>query len=132
MKLLITVIICLLSIIAHAATTNIDMNVNLSINGKNIASPRFIVENGKTASATEQVAKEKFWIEVTAQNEQTVQNKKGILMKFKIGIFNPDGSVKIISQPQILAIPNQQAKIEISDANKNEIALSVLAKVTTK
>lgn len=132
MKSLITVIICLLSIIATAATTNIDMNVNLSINGKNIASPRFIVENGKTASATEQVAKEKFWIEVTALNEQTVQNKKGILMKFKIGIFNPDGSVKIISQPQILAIPNQQAKIEISDANKNEIALSVLAKVTTK
>lgn len=132
MKSLITVIICLLSIIATAATTNIDMNVNLSINGKNIASPRFIVENGKTASATEQVAKEKFWIEVTALNEQTVQNKKGILMKFKIGIFNHDGSVKIISQPQILAIPNQQAKIEISDANKNEIALSVLAKVTTK
>lgn len=117
---------------ASATTTRIDMKVNLSINGKNIASPQFLVENGKTASITEQVGKEKFFIEVHAQNEQKVENKKGVLMKFKIGIFNPDSSVKIISQPQILAIPNQQAKIEISDTNKNEIVLSVLAKIKNK
>ena len=122
MKNIIIILLCLTSLISFAATTNIDMNVNLTINGKTIASPRFLLEDGKTTSITEQVAKEKYFIEVNAQNEQKVQNKKGILIKFKIGIFNPDGSVKIISQPQILAIPNQQAKIEISDANKNEIA----------
>lgn len=109
-----------------APTTGYDLKMELSMNGKVVSTPRLIVRSGQTGSITEDSATRKTFVEVTAM-EGSVQNHKGIIMNFVVGVIGKDGKRTVLSRPNILAKENEKAEIEVSDKESGEtLALSVI------
>lgn len=111
---------------ALASTNGYDLKMELSLNGKHISSPRVIVKAGETATVTQKTDTEESFIEVVA-TEGKVQNHKGIMMNFVVGVIGKDGERTIKAKPQILAKENEPAQITIGGKNGDEVSLSVIA-----
>ena len=122
------ILICALLIgsSVFAATNAYDLKINLSKNGKSVSSPEMIVKEGELATITEESLTEKSFIEVVA-TEGAIDQTKGILMKFSVGLIGKDGKKTISGTPQILAQEGQKAEIGF-DNGKERISLSVIAK----
>ncbi|CAN5672421.1 hypothetical protein BH10BDE1_BH10BDE1_16550 [soil metagenome] len=126
MKAVLTAFI-LFSSSAFAGTNGYDLKIDLSVNGKNVISPRVIVKEGMMASVTEDTRGDKTYVEVTA-TEKPDGAKRAILMKFVVGKIMGDGTRKIISTPQIVALENSKAEIKVGKAGtEDELSLSVVA-----
>lgn len=130
MKQLILALGILLTTPSFAAVTNYDLKMDLSINGKKVASPRMIVKEGEKGSVSSKGDSEENFIDVIA----TKGKGKSIMMDFKIGYVNKDGQRKIISEPKIIALQGEPAQIEISQgADKaHNLSLSVTANKVAK
>lgn len=112
---------------AFAATNGYDLKMDLSLNGKHISSPRVIVKAGETATVTQKTDTEESFIEVVA-TEGSIQNHKGILMNFVVGVIGKNGERTIKATPQVLAKENEPAQITVGEKNGEEVSLSVVAK----
>jgi len=114
---------------AYASTNSYDLKMALSLNGSPVSSPRLIVKEGETATYTEKTKAGENFIEVTA-TEGTVQNHRGIMMKFVVGTIDINGKKSVISEPQVLAKDNEPAQITIGKKGDSppQISLSVIAK----
>ena len=110
-----------------ASTNGYDLKMDLSVNGKQISSPRVMVKAGETATINQKTETEESFIEVVA-TEGSIQNHKGILMKFTVGVIAQNGERVIKSQPQVLAKENEKTQVTIGENNGDEISLSVVAK----
>lgn len=112
---------------AMASTNGYDIKMELSMNGKYVASPRVITKVGETASITQDSNGEKVFVEVNA-TEKPTNNKQAILMKFVVGTISATGEKKIVSTPQIITVENQKAKITVGTPQGQEaFSLSVIA-----
>ena len=114
---------------AFASSNAYDLKMDLSLNGKHVSSPRVIVNEGEPATITQKTDSEGMFIEVVA-TEGSVQNHKGIMMKFTIGTIGKNGERIIIAKPQVLARENEPAKITQSEegSQREQLSLSVVAK----
>lgn len=111
-----------------AATNGYDFKIELSFNGKHISSPPFFVKENELKTVIQETDTEVVFIEVIA-SEGEIQNHKGILMKFTVGMIGKDGQRTTISKPQILANESEQAQINVGKSGGSEnLALSVVAK----
>jgi type II secretory pathway component GspD/PulD (secretin) len=111
----------------YGAAKAYDLNMELSLDGKKTASPRMIVEAGKSGTITQEANNKKSFIEVVA-NEGQMQNNEGILMKFVIGTIDNNGKKTITSRPEIFARENEKAQITIHEQDgKETLSLSVTA-----
>ncbi|MFN7728293.1 MAG: hypothetical protein ACK5P7_03980 [Bdellovibrio sp.] len=110
-----------------ASTNGYDLKIDLSMNGKQVSTPRLILKAGEVGKINQSTDGEKSFIEVVATEGQ-VQKHKGILMNFTVGHISKNGERTIVSKPQILAKENEPASITISEKDGTEISLSVLAK----
>lgn len=111
---------------AFASTNGYDLKMDLSLNGKHISSPRVIVKAGETATITQKTDTEESFIEVVA-TEGSIQNHKGILMNFVVGVIGKNGERTIKAKPQVLAKENEAAQITVGENNGDEVSLSVVA-----
>ena len=104
------------------------LKMELSLDGKKIFAPQMIVEAGKKATFSSDVSGKNTFIDVTA-TEGEIQNRKGIMMSFVVGHISKDGVRTIISEPQILAMENEKAQIEVgsNQSNQEMVSLSVTA-----
>ncbi len=119
----------LISSSALASSKGYDLTMDLSLEGKHIASPRVTLKEGKTATVTQMTETGEKFIEVTVA-EGTLQNHKGILMKFTIGTIGKNGERTILAKPQVLAKEGEPAKITQADdkSGVEHLSLSVVAK----
>ncbi len=117
---------------AFASTNAYDLKMDLSLNGKHVSSPHVIAKEGKPATITQENSSNGHFIEVIA-TEGSIQNHKGILMKFVVGTIGKNGERTIISRPQVVAKEGEPAKITQSDSKNGAeyLSLSVTAKKTT-
>ena len=126
MKFVLIAIALLLTSFVSAAIPAYDLQMDLSIDGKQVSSPRILVKEGATASVLQDVNGQKTYLDVVATKDP--KNKSYILMKFEIGTISPTGEKKMISTPQILARENNRSKISVGDANgKEEVSVSITA-----
>lgn len=127
MKILIVIYAILFTTSVFAAKKGYDLNMELSVNGKKLSSPRFIFEEGKTGLITQKLGSEKIFLEVVA-TESEVKENKGILMKFKVGYLKNDGTRTMVSKPTILSKAGQQTSFTVgNDSGKDIINLNVVA-----
>lgn len=130
-KLLVAVA-CLFSVSAFASEKAFDLKMDLSIEGKHVSSPRIVVKEGEKGTITQESNGEKSFIEVVAKEEKAPNGKQAIHMTFVVGKIATDGTRTIVSQPQIISIPNEKAQITVGENGKPEvISLSVIANKTT-
>jgi len=117
---------------AFASSNAYDLKMDLSLDGKHVSSPRVVVKEGEPATVTQENGSKKQFIEVIA-TEGSIQNHKGILMKFTVGTIGENGERTIVAKPQVLAKEGEPAKITQSDTKSGveHLSLSVVAKKTT-
>jgi type II secretory pathway component GspD/PulD (secretin) len=130
MKSLLVAAVIFSSAISFATgTKGYDLEMKLSIDGKNVASPRLIVKEGQKGTVVQESNGVKSVIEVVAKEVKTEDGSKAIKMAFVVSNMNSDGTSKVISQPQILARPNTEALIEVGQSgNPKLLSLKVVAK----
>ena len=126
MRFLIFIMGLFISTSLWASTPGYDLKLELSLDGKVVASPRIVVQEGKVGTLTQESGDNKIFFEIVA-SEGEIQGNRGILLKLKIGLINNDGSRTIISQPQILAKPGEEAHITVGQDDKEEMTLKVIA-----
>lgn len=108
-----------------AAPQMYDIALKLKAHGKEIASPSVVVMEGETARITQHDEGGTTDWEVLAQSQANNQ----VMLSFKIGVTDKDGTQKILSQPRIMAMENERAEISVGDANGVErLSLQVIAK----
>ncbi|MFP5518733.1 MAG: hypothetical protein ACLGGX_02425 [Bdellovibrionia bacterium] len=123
---LVAILLAFLGSSAFAATNGYDLRMDLSLNGKHISSPRLIVKAGEKATINQKTDTAESFIEVIA-TESSVQNHKGILMNFVIGIVSKNGERIIKATPQVLAKENEPAQVTVGQNIGDEFSLSVVA-----
>jgi type II secretory pathway component GspD/PulD (secretin) len=113
---------------AFAAKQEYDLKMDLSMNGKHIASPRVLVVEGEKATVSQKSNDEEDTIEVTA-TEGDSQGRKGILLDFVVSVVGKDGKKKVVSRPRILTLEGEKATLSSrqNDASPEEVSLSVVA-----
>mgnify|MGYP001236614433 CR=1 FL=1 len=127
MKVFMTIIAVLVSASVLAAPNNTyQIKMSFSIEGKSDSTMSVAVEEGKMGSVVSENEKERTFFEVVA-TEGEIEGNKGILMKFKVGHLEKDGSRKIISHPIILAKAGEEALISVGQKGKPEMNLKVIA-----
>lgn len=118
--------VCLFSISVYAAPATYNLKMDLALNGKAVSSPQVIVTEGEMATVTQEKDGVKSFIDVVA-TDATEKDFKGIMIKFTVGYVGKDGKRTIVSKPQILAKENSPAKIQVGQAGKESVSLTVLA-----
>ena len=112
---------------AFAYTHSYGLNIDLSLDGKLVSSPKMNVKEGQTASITQDSNGKKTFIQVVAL-EQPTNGKAAILMKFVVGTISSTGEKTILSTPQILTLENEKAEVSVgSRKESSDLKLSVIA-----
>ena len=110
----------LLVLAALAAPTQfIEMNLDITVQGKKLNTIKALAESGKKQTVTQKIGKDTITIELTP----TLQNGDELHMAFKVM-----ENKKLISAPEIITFDQQEASIEMEDANSN-LELSVIPKI---
>ncbi len=124
---LIVLVLSFMSSMALASSNGYDLKMDLSMNGKHVSSPQLIVKAGEKATINQNTNGIENFIEVVA-TEGSIQNHKGILMNFVVGVIGKNGERIIKSTPQILAKENQAAQITVGENSTETVSLTVIAK----
>ncbi len=105
------------------------LNVELSLKGQHVSSPRIIVKEGEKALITQESSNNiKTELEVVVKEQTTPNGVTAIMMDFIISQISNDGIKSMISKPRILSIENEQAQIIQNDEDGKEVlSLSVIA-----
>lgn len=120
-KLLILISILYSTSIFASPKSNIQLDMEVSVNEQHISSPKIIVTNGEMATIKQESKNNLFELEVIA-TEEVMDDINGVLMKFKI-TYNEkdrDKSKTIISKPTIFSSYGQEAMITIYSPDNNE------------
>ncbi|MCC2679960.1 MAG: hypothetical protein K0R29_2536 [Pseudobdellovibrio sp.] len=124
--------VLLVSNMALAAINNpikaFDIEMNLSIDGKQVSTPRIIVKEGEKGVFTQEVDGQKSIIEVVAKEIRRSDLTKAIKMEFTVSKIDADGKVVVLSTPKIIAANNSEAQITVGETGRPEaLSLSVVA-----
>lgn len=106
-----------LPLIATAAPRKYDLNLTYSLEEGPESKGKIVVSEGHKAT----LLKDTQFVEVTAE-EGIINERKGILLSFNVGVVGTDGKRTILTQPKLLVKENEEAKITI-----DEFALAVTA-----
>ena len=111
---------------AFASITNYDLQMDLSLNGKHVSSPRVIAKEGEIATIVQKTDDKETFIEVITTKADM---KNAVMMKFTVGTIGKNGERTILARPQVIARENETAKISQGETGGQELlSLSVTAK----
>ena len=123
-----TFILLLMGSHAFCATKGYDLKLDLSLDGKHVASPRVLVKDGDVATVNQKSANQETFVEVVA-TDAFVDNKRGILMKFAVGTIGKNGERTMVYRPEVFARENETTQVSLGDKPGAEgLSLSVVAK----
>ncbi len=126
MKLILLLSVLCFSLSFQAASNIYDLNLKLSLGGKQVSTKNIQVTEGKVNVINDNTFGNNTYIEVLAK-EGEVKTNKGILLRFKIGHINEDKSKTIVSRPIVLAKSGKEASILVSEDGEDSVALKVVA-----
>lgn len=110
----------LLVMVAFAAQAQfIEMNVDITVQGKKLNTIKALAEDGKKQTVVQKIGRDVITIELTP----SLQNGDELHMAFKVM-----ENKKIISAPEIITFDQQEASIDVVGANSN-LELVVLPKI---
>lgn len=104
-------------LVSSAAVRKYDLNLAYSLEEGPESKGKIVVKEGHKAT----LRKDAQFVEVTAE-EGIINERKGILLSFNVGVMSEDGKKTILTQPKLLVKENEEAKITI-----DEFALAVTA-----
>ncbi|WP_041577106.1 hypothetical protein [Bdellovibrio bacteriovorus] len=120
------IVLAFISSSAFASNKGYDLKMDLSLNGKLISHTQAIVKAGETTTIAQETDTEEGFIEALV-SEGSIQNNKGILMKFVVGVVDKNGKRVNKVKLQVLAKENVPAQITFTTNNGDEASLSVVA-----
>lgn len=124
-------LVCLFSVSVFASQRAFDLQMDLSLEGQHVSSPRMIVKEGEKGTITQESNGQKTFIEVVAREDKTPTGKQAIHMTFVVGKISKDGTRTLVSRPRISVVPNEKAQITVGEEGKPEVlSLSVIATKT--
>lgn len=121
-------VLALFSVTAFAKTQKFDLKVNLTVNGKKIASPKLIINEGQrgTISWQNDGEKEAHFLEVVAKNDKDF-GPDVIFLDLKLG--HGETKKEIETEPEMLVKNNMPGHLTIIDGQSQEtMELEVTAK----
>ncbi len=107
-----------------------DLTIDLTMNGKHVASPRVIVKDSEVATVSTTWNSQGRFLEVVA-TEFKGTGAPGILIKFTLGSVDKTGARTVLSRPQILTTEGPVSKIEVGNTGAEQVSLTVQAKRIT-
>lgn len=108
-----------------SAAPGFDLKMRVSLNnGRQVASPHVITKANELVTMSVGNPDGEMFIELIATEKGADQ----IFMSFTIGHLNADGTRQVISKPQITALENETASIQVGDDTGEVLSLTVLAK----
>lgn len=129
MKVISIVVAGLLSMQCFASTQAFDVKAEVSVDGKLITNPHIMTKPNELASISQKVENNReILIELTASDYKSKDTKDGIMMKFAVSRIEA-GKRTLISTPQIVALPGEEAEIAVGQtATKTEsVKIKVIA-----
>lgn len=109
---------------AAFAAPSYDLKVDLSVDGKLVSSPHLVVREGETGSIIQDTNGKKIYIDVVAK----AHKPKGIEMNFQYGEILANGEKQTLYTPQIIALENEKASIQMAQKGEPVHELVVIAK----
>ena len=104
-----------------------EIKMDVHMDGKLVSSPRLIVKSGEMATISQKNKVDENFVEVET-NDENVNDKKLISMKFTLGRINENGERIILARPHILAQENESVEITVAEkGNPEKLSLSVTA-----
>jgi hypothetical protein len=112
---------------ALAATPVYLLSLDLTLNGKKVASQGLTATSGKKSEITQKSSEgAQSFIEVTP--EQIKEEAGKIHLKFVVGIIEKNGERRILSAPEMIVTEGKQASITVGeDDGPESLTLSVMA-----
>lgn len=105
-----------------------DVNFDLSLNGKKVASPRMTMMEGEKSMVSQESEDTTTFVEATA-TEGTLNGNKGILLKLVIGHMSEDGEREILSNAQVLVNNGEPTQVFVGDeGDKEKLSVAITAK----
>jgi hypothetical protein len=127
MKLILVISAFLLSLQCFASTKAFDVKAEVSIDGKLVSRPHIVTKPNELASINQKLQGDKdILIEMTASDYHSKDPKNGIMMKFTVSRLD-EGKRTVLATPQIVALPGEEAMIEIGKAKAETVKVKVLA-----
>ena len=108
---------------AFAGSQAIELNVDLSLNGKHIMSPKILAKDGEKTTVTSGQGAERTYMEVIA-TERLLNNKKAVQMNFVIGTINAGGKKTVLSNSTLITRENNRGEIQTVEENGEAIVIS--------
>ncbi|WP_413290623.1 hypothetical protein [Bdellovibrio sp. HCB337] len=107
-----------------------ELQMELSIDGKKVASPSLIALEGEKASISQrnENSKDGSFIEVVTTQEKSETNSNMITLSFVVGTIDRDGKRTILASPRVITIENEKATVSIDQEDQDEVSLSVVAR----
>lgn len=102
-----------LSPLVFASPKAFDLQMEISVEGKHVSSPRTIVREGQTATVTTETKNGFTYIEVTA--------REGIMMDFTMGTISKNGVKKALNKGKMLVKENHKGKMMKHDDKGKEL-----------
>lgn len=100
MRLILAII--LLTQSAWAAPKIYDLAFSINVDGKLIANPHLILEEGKKGTIFQNSKDENYFIDVIATDGQ-IDVEKGVMLDFATGVMGSKGDRKILARGKMLA-----------------------------
>jgi hypothetical protein len=117
----------LLSLPCFASTKAFDVKAEVSVDGKFISNPHIVTKPNELASINQKLEDNKeILIEMTANDFHSKNPKNGIMMKFTVSRLDA-GKRTVLATPQIVALPGEEAMMEIGKANAETVKVKVIA-----
>lgn len=127
MKFMLVISAFLLSLPCFASTKAFDVKAEVSVDGKLISNPHIVTKPNELASINQKLEDNKeILIEMTANDFQSKNPKNGIMMKFTVSRLDA-GKRTVLATPQIVALPGEEAMMEIGKANAETVKVKVIA-----
>lgn len=121
---------------AAPATTEakkIALDIQLSINGKLVGTPKMEITEGDPSTITQKTEEGQFFITVatmktpTPKEMKNPENKNILKFQFAIGKIEKDGKETVLNRPSIITREGETATIKTT-TEKNSMSLAVTAK----
>jgi hypothetical protein len=117
----------LFSLQCFASTKAFDVKAEVSLDGKLISRPHIVTKPNELASINQKLQDNRnILIEMTANDYHSKNPKNGIMMKFTVSRLDA-GKRTVLATPQIVALPGEEAMMEIGKANAETVKVTVIA-----
>lgn len=128
MKILTLGLLVFVSFSGLAGKKSYNLKLDVSFEDQLVSSTDLQVHENETAKIYQNYSGQKFITEVVSKAFKDPQGSDLIHMNFLVAKIDSEGTKKIVSKSEIIAVPDEKAEITVSGLSKPEtLSISVIA-----